>query len=32
VALVAVLGYYREEVYRWIRRFDHPDQKAEEEK
>jgi uncharacterized membrane protein YdjX (TVP38/TMEM64 family) len=26
--LVLVLGYYREEVYRWIRRFDHPEEKA----
>jgi uncharacterized membrane protein YdjX (TVP38/TMEM64 family) len=24
LVLVVVLGYYREAVYRWIRRFDHP--------
>jgi uncharacterized membrane protein YdjX (TVP38/TMEM64 family) len=26
LVLVGVLAYYREAVYRWIRRFDHPDQ------
>ncbi|MFZ5448498.1 MAG: TVP38/TMEM64 family protein [Thermodesulfobacteriota bacterium] len=26
LVLIGVLAYYREAVYRWIRRFDHPDQ------
>lgn len=30
LVLVAVLGYYREAVYRWIRRFDHPEEAAGE--
>jgi uncharacterized membrane protein YdjX (TVP38/TMEM64 family) len=25
LVLIVVLGYYREPVYRWIRRFDHPE-------
>jgi len=28
LVLVLLLGYYREPVYRWIRRFDHPEEKA----
>lgn len=28
LVLVLVLAYYREPVYRWIRRFDHPEEKA----
>ncbi len=28
LVLVVLLGYYRETVYRWIRRFDHPEGKA----
>jgi len=28
LALVAVLGYYREAVYRWIKQFDHPEDHA----
>ena len=28
LVLVLVLGYYREPVYRWIRRFDHTEEKA----
>ena len=28
LVLVLVLWYYREPVYRWIRRFDHPEEKA----
>jgi uncharacterized membrane protein YdjX (TVP38/TMEM64 family) len=28
LVLVVVLWYYREPVYRWIRRFDHPEEKA----
>jgi uncharacterized membrane protein YdjX (TVP38/TMEM64 family) len=28
LVLVLILGYYREQVYRWIRRFDHPEEKA----
>jgi uncharacterized membrane protein YdjX (TVP38/TMEM64 family) len=28
LALVLLLGYYREAVYRWIRRFDHPGEPA----
>jgi hypothetical protein len=28
--LVLLLGYYREPVYRWIRRFDHKEAKATE--
>jgi uncharacterized membrane protein YdjX (TVP38/TMEM64 family) len=28
LVLVLVLGYYREPVYRWIKRFDHPEEKA----
>jgi len=32
LALVLVLGYYREPVYGWIRRFDHPEEKALGEK
>jgi len=30
LALIAVLGYYRETVYTWIRRFDHPEEEAPE--
>jgi len=32
LVLVVVLGYYREAVYRWIRRFDHSDYPASGEK
>jgi uncharacterized membrane protein YdjX (TVP38/TMEM64 family) len=32
LVLIVVLAYYREEVYRWVRRFDHPDQQAPENK
>jgi uncharacterized membrane protein YdjX (TVP38/TMEM64 family) len=28
LVVIGVLAYYREAVYRWIRRFDHPDQQA----
>ena len=28
LVLVLLLGYYREPVYRWIKRFDHPEEKA----
>ncbi|MGB8990597.1 MAG: VTT domain-containing protein [Desulfobaccales bacterium] len=28
LVLVVVLGYYREAAYRWIRRFDHPENQA----
>ena len=28
LVLVLALGYYREPVFRWIRRFDHPEEKA----
>jgi len=28
LVLIGVLAYYREQVYGWIRRFDHPDQTA----
>jgi uncharacterized membrane protein YdjX (TVP38/TMEM64 family) len=28
LVLVVLLGYYREPVYRWIKRFDHPEEKA----
>ena len=30
LVLVLLLGYYREPVYRWIRRFDHKEEKATE--
>jgi uncharacterized membrane protein YdjX (TVP38/TMEM64 family) len=32
LVLIVVLAYYREEVYRWIRRFDDPDPQAPENK
>jgi len=32
LVLIVVLWYYREPVYRWIRRFDHPEEKATEGK
>jgi len=28
LVLIGVLAYYRETVYRWIRRFDHPEPRA----
>ena len=28
LVLIVVLAYYRETVYRWIRRFDHPENQA----
>jgi uncharacterized membrane protein YdjX (TVP38/TMEM64 family) len=28
LVLIVVLGYYREVVYKWIRRFDHPENQA----
>jgi uncharacterized membrane protein YdjX (TVP38/TMEM64 family) len=28
LVLVVLLGYYREPVYRWIKRFDHPEERA----
>ena len=28
LVLIVILWYYREPVYRWIRRFDHPEEKA----
>jgi uncharacterized membrane protein YdjX (TVP38/TMEM64 family) len=28
LVLIVILGYYREPVYRWIRRFDHPEERA----
>jgi uncharacterized membrane protein YdjX (TVP38/TMEM64 family) len=28
LVLIVVLGYYREAVYKWIRRFEHPENKA----
>jgi uncharacterized membrane protein YdjX (TVP38/TMEM64 family) len=32
LALILVLGYYREAVYKWIRRFEHPEEKIDSEK
>jgi uncharacterized membrane protein YdjX (TVP38/TMEM64 family) len=32
LVVIVLLGYYREAAYRWIRRFDHPDQQAPENK
>jgi uncharacterized membrane protein YdjX (TVP38/TMEM64 family) len=32
LVLVVALAYYREPVYRWIRRFDHPEERALEKK
>jgi uncharacterized membrane protein YdjX (TVP38/TMEM64 family) len=32
LVLIVVLAYYREPVFRWIRRFDHPEERALEKK